>query len=321
MKHIFCLSFLFLAWVYNVVGQDIQAVKNPDLPYQYLVFFPDDYSKNPQKRYPLLLSLHGRSLQGRDLEKVKSYGVIYEILRGLKIDFVVVAPQCQSGWDNEKLIKILDYAEKSYRIDLKKVYLTGMSMGGYGAWHLAGAYPQRFAAASPIAGGGKLSDAPNMKDLPLWVFHGAKDVPVPVEESRKMVKAVRDAGNKRVEYSEYKNWGHSEAVHVYAMPELYNWFLKYERNNIINTPIDSTPNIIIADIEPIAEEDNTLAQNNKPGPNKNDNKGELPYLEFEDCPSIPQEKVEQPTVKPNPNPKKKNKWWQFWRWPIWRKTK
>ena len=225
----FLIALLFL-FAIKTYAQQIEAVKNPNLPYQYWVHYPQGYKENPNKKYPLLLSLHGRSLSGTDLERVKNYGVIYEILRGLKIDFIVVAPQCQNGWDNAKLIQVLDHAEKSYRVDKSRVYLTGMSMGGYGAWYLAGQHPTRFAAVAPVCGGGKTSDAQNLKSLPHWVHHGVKDIPVPFAESEKMVNAIRAAGNKNVEFSVYKDWGHSELVVVFSKKELYDWFMKYTRN-------------------------------------------------------------------------------------------
>jgi predicted peptidase len=217
--------FLFL----KVSAQQIEAVKNPNLPYHYLLHYPQGYKENPEKKYPLLVFLHGRSLSGTDLEKLKNYGVIYEILRGLKIDFIVLAPQCQNGWDNTKLIQILDYAERSYRVDKSRIYLTGMSMGGYGAWYLAGQYPNRFAAVAPVCGGGKISDAKNLKDLPHWVHHGVKDIPVPFSESENMVNAIRAAGNKNVEFTAYKDWGHSELHMVFSKKELYEWFLKFSK--------------------------------------------------------------------------------------------
>ena len=311
---IWLILFGFL--IKSPIQAQIEAVKNKKLPYNYLVSYPDGYKENPNKKYPLLMFLHGRSIQGNDLEKVKSYGVIYEIIRGLKIDFIVIAPQCQSGWNSDKLIEVLDYAEATYRVDKKKVYLTGMSMGGYGAWYLAGAYPDRFAACAPVAGGGKLSDAKNLKSLPLWVFHGVKDVPVPVEESRKMVKAIRAEGNKQVEYTERKDWDHGAAVHAFAMPELYTWFLKYERGGVFPDP--EPPVVVVEEPEPpvveepIIEEPIAVVET----PKKTDNNGDLPYLDFEDKPQKP-----EPTPAPAPKPTKKAKWWQFWKWGIWKQLK
>jgi hypothetical protein len=229
MKYKILLLLLIAVISKTAFAQTVETVKNPNLPYHYLVHYPAGYKENPNKKYPLLMFLHGRSISGTDVEKVKSYGVIYEILRGLKIDFIVVAPQCQNGWDNSKLIQILDFAENNYHVDKNRVYITGMSMGGYGAWMFAGAYPTRFAAVAPVCGGGNIKDANNLKNMPHWVFHGAKDIPVPITESEKMVNAIRDAGNKRVEFTVYKDWGHSELVVVFSKKELYDWFLKFDR--------------------------------------------------------------------------------------------
>ncbi|WCL82545.1 prolyl oligopeptidase family serine peptidase [Saprospira sp. CCB-QB6] len=277
----------------------LHAVRNKNLPYEYWTYFPKNYTGQEGQKFPLLIYLHGRSIQGTDLNKVKQYGVIYELERKLELDFIVIAPQCQKGWENDKLIQILDYAEAHYAVDRKKVYLCGMSMGGYGAWHLAGYAPDRFAAVAPIAGGGRLKDVEGMKNLPHFVVHGKKDKPVPVEESRKMVKALKAAGNTEVNYIEEKNWGHSEAVRVFSWPKLYEWFLKYER------PIKGEP--ILAQEDPPKEEPK-VPEIKEPQPEEEE------YIVFEE--DQPKE-----TVKPKPQPKapkkKKNKWWQFWKWKFW----
>ncbi len=206
----------------------VVAVKNPDLPYHYLLYTPESYKKDSTKRYPMILFLHGRSLSGRNVEMVKRYGIIYEILRGQKMEFVVVAPQCQAGWNSDNLIKILDYAQKNYRVDVCRTYLTGMSMGGYGAWILAGDYPHRFAAVAPVCGGGNIKHAKNLVNMPTWVFHGAQDKAVPISESEKMVSAIKAQKGKKIQFTIYKNDGHSELVKVFRMRELYDWFLKHE---------------------------------------------------------------------------------------------
>lgn len=211
----------------NSQAQNIQPIEHDSLPYNYLVHLPEGYDSTDQQ-YPILFYLHGRSIMGNDLEKVKRYGVIYEIIRGLEIDFVVIAPQCQSGWNTDRLNELLDHSLATYRIDSCKTYLTGMSMGGYGAWFWAGASPERFAAVAPVCGGGKTKDAPNMKDLPTWVFHGKKDRAVPISESQKMVDALEEAGNEQVDFTIYKEYGHSELIRVFRMEELYEWFLEYE---------------------------------------------------------------------------------------------
>lgn len=207
---------------------NVVAVKKADLPYEFLVYTPEDYKKDSTKKYPMILFLHGRSLSGKNIEMVKRYGIIYEILRGQKMDFIVVAPQCQAGWNSDKLIQILDYAQKNYRVDTCRTYLTGMSMGGYGAWMLAGDYPKRFAAVAPVCGGGNTNHAKSLVNMPTWVFHGAKDKAVPISESQKMVNAIKAQKGKQIQFTIYKNDGHSELVKVFRMDELYQWFLKHE---------------------------------------------------------------------------------------------
>lgn len=310
MRSIFvCLLMMF--FLPNWGFAQIEEVKDKSINYEYLIYYPEGYKKDKQKKYPLLMYLHGRSIRGRDLEKVKSYGVIYEIIRGLKIDFIVVAPQCQTHWENDKLIEVLDHAEKNYRVDKRKVYLTGMSMGGYGAWYLAGGHPDRFAAVAPVAGGGKLSDIEDLKSMPHWVFHGVQDKPVPVEESRKMVKALKKAGNKKVKYSEYKNWDHGDAIAAFAMDELYEWFLTYERGNIADEPIivavEEEPEIVIEE-EPVIKEPEIIVESTA---NDED------YIDFDEN---PESKAEPEPQRPKQH-RKKAKWWQFWKWKIWKELK
>lgn len=207
---------------------NVVAIKNAKLPYEFLLYTPESYKKDSTRRYPMIMFLHGRSLSGKNLEMVKRYGLIYEILRGQKMEFIVVAPQCQAGWDSPKLIEILDHVQKNYRVDTCRTYLTGMSMGGYGAWMLAGEYPRRFAAVAPVCGGGNVNHASNLVNMPTWVFHGALDKAVPISESQKMVNAIKAKKGKQIQFTIYKNDGHSELVKVFRMPELFQWFMKHE---------------------------------------------------------------------------------------------
>ena len=208
---------------------NVKTVYNKNLPYNYLVYFPEGYEQS-NKKYPMILSLHGRSLTGTNLEKVKSYGVIYEAIRGKKLDFVVVSPQTPgNGWDSKKLIQLLDHVQSQYRVDTCRTYVTGMSMGGYGAWHVAGDYPHRFAAVAPICGGGNPKHAENLCNFPTWVFHGARDRAVPITESSKMVNAIKaKKGDKNLKFTIYQQYGHSELAHVFNLNELYDWFLQFE---------------------------------------------------------------------------------------------
>jgi predicted peptidase len=208
---------------------NVQSVYHKGLAYNYLVYYPDDYFTDTTKTYPFLLFLHGRSLTGNNLEMIKSYGVIYEAIRGRKLPFVVVAPQSRGGgWDSHKLMDLVRYAQSKYRVDSCRTYVTGMSMGGYGAWHLAGDYPDKFAAVAPVCGGGNPKHASNLVNVPTWVFHGSKDRAVPISESTKMVDAILAKNGNKIKFTVYKQYGHSELAHVYNLDELYDWFLKFE---------------------------------------------------------------------------------------------
>jgi len=123
---------------------------------------------------------------------------------------------------------LLDEILASYKVDRDRVYLTGLSMGGFGTWALAAAHPERFAAIVPICGGGNPADAGRLKDLPIWVFHGAKDRAVPLERSEVMVNAIRKAGGSP-KFTVYPEAGHDSWTGAYTDPELYKWLLKHLR--------------------------------------------------------------------------------------------
>ncbi len=113
-------------------------------------------------------------------------------------------------------------------MDTERIYLTGLSMGGYGTWALAAKYPERFAAIVPICGGGKRFMARSLKDIPVWAFHGAKDNVVPLKESVKMVNAVKAlGGNARL--TVYPDAGHDSWTETYRNKELYSWFLGHRK--------------------------------------------------------------------------------------------
>jgi len=170
-----------------------------DLSIDYLLFLPQGYGE-PGKKWPLMMFLHGAGERGSDLELVKKHGPPKIVQSGKNFPFIVVSPQCpENDWWTEKtevLINLLDEIEEKYAVDTTRVYLTGLSMGGYGTWTLASKYPRRFAAIVPICGGGKRYLAWRLKDVPVWAFHGAKDKVVPVSESRQMVEAIKARGGE-----------------------------------------------------------------------------------------------------------------------------
>lgn len=197
----------------------------------YLLFLPEDYGKKRQ-RWPLMMFLHGAGERGSDLEKVKVHGPPKIVENKKDFPFILVSPQCPEGdWWTEKvevLINLVDDIAAQYRVDKKRIYLTGLSMGGYGTWALASAYPERFAAIVPICGGGSRIMSLRLKDIPIWVFHGAKDPVVPLEESEEMVNAIRSRGGD-VKFTIYPDAGHNSWTESYNNQELYDWFLEHSK--------------------------------------------------------------------------------------------
>jgi predicted peptidase len=197
---------------------------------KYYVFVPFDYKGD--KEYPVILFLHGAGSTGDDGEKQVKGGLAAAIRKKEKtFPFIAVFPQAQKkGWgakgeDGKRAVAILDEVCKAYKTNPKKVYLTGLSMGGFGTWSLAAAYPQRWAAIAPICGGGDPKTAAIIKDIPCWCFHGDADPTVKVDRSREMIKALKDAGGMP-RYDEYPGVGHNAWDRAYATAELYEWMLK-----------------------------------------------------------------------------------------------
>jgi len=197
----------------------------------YLLYLPADYDKNSKKQRPLIMFLHGAGERGNNVAVVKKHGPPKMIAQGKSFDFIIVSPQCPNNiwWPErtELLISLLDEIEKKYNVDTDRVYLTGLSMGGFGSWSLAIAYPNRFAAIAPICGGAERYGAYRLKKVPVWAFHGAKDPTVPLIRSQEMADAVKKAGGD-AKLTIYPEAQHDSWTETYNNPELYQWFLSHK---------------------------------------------------------------------------------------------
>jgi predicted peptidase len=194
----------------------------------YLLFLPQGYEKSKES-WPLMLFLHGSGESGTNLAKLKKHGPPKVVESKPDFPFILVSPQSHGhGWTNQTLMALLDSVASQYRVDRNRIYLTGLSMGGFGTWSLAAAHPEEFAAIVPICGGGNTNDAKKLAALPIWVFHGAKDPTVPVARSREMVAAIKAAGG-RVKYTEYPEAMHDCWTQTYDNPQLYQWLLAQKR--------------------------------------------------------------------------------------------
>jgi predicted peptidase len=197
---------------------------------QYLLFLPEGYEKDSTQRWPLLLFLHGSGESGVDLEKVKAHGPPKLIEAGKKFPFIVISPQAppQNGWKAEVLKAMLDDLKKKYRVDNDRVYLTGLSMGGYGTWDLAEKYPDEFAAIAPICGGGDPQRTWKLRHMPVWCFHGAKDNVVPLASSQAMVDEARKY-NPDIRFTIYPEANHNSWEITYNNDSLYTWLLAQKK--------------------------------------------------------------------------------------------
>lgn len=205
-------------------------VTTVQMPVRYLTYLPKSYAPKGEP-VPLLLFLHGSGESGDDIEKVKAWGPPALIEKGTDFPFIVISPQSPTprGWNAGLLKGMLDDVLAKYNVDRKRVYLTGLSMGGFGAWELAARYPDTFAALAPIAGGWNPREAKRLKDIPVWAFHGKKDDAVPESASAAMVEALKAAGGN-VKYTMLPDAGHVEAwVYAYEKAGLFDWFLQQRK--------------------------------------------------------------------------------------------
>ncbi len=194
----------------------------------YLLYLPKGYDS--QDRWPLLVFLHGAGERGSDVNQVKKHGPPKLVAAGQDLPFIVLSPQCaeRSSWQPEALSKLIDEIAAKYKVDPDRIYLTGLSMGGFGTFALAAAHPEKFAAIVPICGGGDPKSVERFKALPAWVFHGAKDDAVPLSQSERMVEALKAAGGD-VQFTVYPEAGHDSWTATYENPKVFEWLLAQKR--------------------------------------------------------------------------------------------
>ncbi len=236
----------------------------PDLPtrlraeshsdgYSYLLSLPNEEADDAATRWPLILFLHGIRERGTDVWEVTRQG-LPKLLHGqpdlttdierdigaeVAAKFIVIAPQCARDevWDTAALLALLDNAGREFRIDARRMYATGLSMGGFGTWALGMRHPLRLAAIVPVCGGGRIADIATalrgnpdtLRTLGVWAFHGAKDRTVPLDESERMIDALKSAGVAEVKFTVYPEAQHDSWSAAYSTRELYAWLLTHTR--------------------------------------------------------------------------------------------
>lgn len=195
---------------------------------------------------PIIVFLHGRSLSGTNLNTARKYGTIDAISRGRKINAIVITPQVTKAdwWRPKRVMNIVKWVSERYDVDLSRLYVLGMSLGGYGAIDFAAAYPNETAAAMGLCGGVTERKLANINKVPMWIIHGTADSAVPVSESRR-VKAAMEAGDPetpRLRYDEYVGVEHAPLARLFYLKETYEWLFKHSTADP-SRPVDRTVEI------------------------------------------------------------------------------
>ena len=249
LKRCLLLISIFMIWNKGTAQQsfvkEVFYTDNSDsLLYNILLAEYDTTMSSSEKKYPLVLFLHGAGERGNDNEKqiIHIKKLFLNQANRKNHNAFVIAPQCPEGkkwvevdWGlkahrmpNEPsepmrlTMQLIDSLIATYPIDTNRIYITGLSMGGFGTWDAIARYPNEFAAAIPICGGGDEHTASIIKDIPIWAFHGSADNVVFTDRSRNMIKAIKAAGGKPL-YTEYKGVGHGSWVKAYKEPNLLKW--------------------------------------------------------------------------------------------------
>lgn len=213
----------------------VTAVTSVRMP--YLAITPANFRS--QRRWPLILSLHGSEQRGNDLNLLKVNGPPKYALNHPDFPFVVVAPQLAPGkiWNADAVAGLARQLIARFKIDPARIYLTGLSTGGYGVWDAAMKYPERFAAVAPVSGGGSTvipkhaegAQLDALRSLGVWAFHGGSDSVVDPGESQRMVGELQRIGAGDVRLTIYPGAPHDIWNQVYDSPALYDWFLQHQR--------------------------------------------------------------------------------------------
>ena len=224
-KFLFTIGMLFLLTICQ--GQLIKIEHKTVYP--FWINLPEKsilYDKPP-----LLIFLHGKSLSGTDLNRVKRYGVLSAIEKGRKTPAIVIAPQLVNGsWDADKVFEIVKYVQKQYPIDSTRIYVCGMSLGGYGALTLASKYHQKITAAVSICGGGYDVNPCNLAKVPLWILHGNLDKAVALSESQKVVNSIKKCDEKaNLKFTIIAGGTHSSVENLFHQDAIYDWLFAQKK--------------------------------------------------------------------------------------------
>jgi predicted peptidase len=226
------VAVLILFMTFNIKSNS-QISPKPKANYPYLLYLPEEYATN-KANFPLVIYLGGGSQKGTDLNKLKTYGIPYCIEQGHEYPFIIASPQCpdKKYWTTEDWFDSL-YSDLStkYRIDTTRIYVTGISEGGFGTWQVAMDYPDRFAAIVPLCGGVNDNDTANicrLNHLPIWTFHGTADDLIPIAETERVVNKLEAYGH--IKFTRLQNEGHG-IQYLYTDYKIFEWLLQHKKSH------------------------------------------------------------------------------------------
>lgn len=201
--------------------------------YDFWLYAPQSYFDKPDIKQPVIIYLHGARLCGRGLRSFHKYLTLDAIAKGRDIEAMVIAPQNSGGgWKPERLNNILEWVVNNYNVDTTRVYVVGMSLGGYGAMDFVGTYPHKIAAAIALCGGCSLKDVQGLGKLPFWILHGTADRAVTVGQSKKVVSALQEQGNdKLLRFDWLPGANHGQLARIFYLEETYQWLFSHSLND------------------------------------------------------------------------------------------
>ncbi len=233
MKYIAVLSVILLSGFSLMAGKITSHKGDVKNGYNFWLYDPTESNSKTDtiNNKPVVIFLHGASLCGSNLERVRRYGTIDAIEKGRELDAYVIAPQNPGGaWNPQRVMSILDYICETHKnIDKDRIYVIGMSLGGYGTIDLVATYPDRIAAAIAMCGGGTVSDYKGLNEVPLWIVHGTADRAVKISESDKVVSKMKSfsGDTPRLIYNRIPGMNHSQPARMFYLKESYDWLFSH----------------------------------------------------------------------------------------------
>lgn len=196
--------------------------------YDFWVYTPQDYYFTLEQT-PVIIFLHGASLCGHNLARVRRYGPLDAIVRGREIDALTIVPQNPGGsWSPRKIMQVLDWVKANYQCDTTRVYVLGMSLGGYGTMDVCGTYPDRIAAGMAMCGGTTLKDVSGLGKLPFWIIHGTADKAVSIQQSKAVVDKLHNSNNdSRLRYDWLEGGNHGTPARIFYLKKTYEWLFSH----------------------------------------------------------------------------------------------